>query len=120
MTATVDQLDLARMCAAMSRNDAAAVAAFYSPDAQLEMIDQDHPPSAPQVIRGADAIRAMYDDICGRMLRHDFDHLLSEPGVAAFSETCEYPDGGRVSLACVMDVRDGRIVRQRGVQAWDA
>ena len=119
MSTTVDRLDLDAMCEAMRRNDAAAVAAFYAPDAEIEMIDKDHPPSAPQVLRGADAIRALYDDVCGRMLRHDFDHRLSEPGMAAFSETCVYPDGVRVSLAAVLDVRDGRITRQRGVQAWD-
>lgn len=119
MSATTGQLDLGAMSDAMRRNDAAAVAAFYAPDAVVEMIDKDHPPSAPLVLRGGDAIRAMYEDVCGRMLRHDFDHLLSEPGMAAFSETCEYPDGLRVSVTAVMDVRDGQIVRERGVQAWD-
>lgn len=119
MSTTTGQLDLAAMCDAMRRNDAAALAAFYASDAQIEMIDKDHPPSAPQTLQGAAAIRAMYDDVCGRELRHDFDHMLSEPGMAAFSETCVYPTGERVSLACVMDVRDGHITRQRGVQAWD-
>jgi len=119
MSATTGQLDMDAMCEAMRRNDAAAVAAFYAPNAEIEMIDKDHPPSAPQVLRGADAIRAMYDDVCGRALRHEFDHMLSEPGVAAFSETCMYPSGERVSLAVVMDVRDGHITHQRGVQAWD-
>lgn len=119
MSTTTGQLDLGAMADAMRRNDAAMVASFYSADAEIEMIDKDHPPSAPMVLRGADAIRAMYEDVCGRMLRHDFDHLLSEPGMAAFSETCVYPDGVRVSVAAVMDVRDGHIVRERGIQAWD-
>ncbi len=37
----------------------------------------------------------------------------------AFSEACEYPDGIRVRAAATLDVRDGQIVRQVNVEAWD-
>jgi ketosteroid isomerase-like protein len=119
MSTTAGELDIQAMSDAMRRNDAAALAAFYAPDAQIVMIDKDHPPSAPQRLEGIDAIRAMYEDVCGRALRHDVTHQLSAPGVAAYSEVCEYPDGIRVMLASVMEVRDGQITSQRYVQAWD-
>jgi hypothetical protein len=37
----------------------------------------------------------------------------------AFNVACEYPDGTRVLSAENLDVRDGKIVRQVEVVAWD-
>jgi hypothetical protein len=37
----------------------------------------------------------------------------------AFNEACEYPDGTRVSCAASLDVKDGKVVRQVNVEAWD-
>jgi hypothetical protein len=37
----------------------------------------------------------------------------------AFNEACEYPDGTRVLGATTLEVRDGKIVRQVNVEAWE-
>jgi hypothetical protein len=37
----------------------------------------------------------------------------------AFNEACEYPDGTRVLVAITLDVRDGKVVQQVNVEAWD-
>ena len=37
----------------------------------------------------------------------------------AFTEACRYPDGTNVLCATVLELADGRIVRQVVVQAWD-
>lgn len=37
----------------------------------------------------------------------------------AFAVTCRYPTGECVYEHAMIDVRDGRIVRQVGVEAWD-
>jgi hypothetical protein len=37
-----------------------------------------------------------------------------------FREACEYPDGGRVLVETTLEVRDGKIVRQLEVVAWEA
>jgi hypothetical protein len=37
----------------------------------------------------------------------------------AFNVACEYPDGTRVLAAENLDLRDGKIVRQVEVVAWD-
>ena len=37
----------------------------------------------------------------------------------ALNEAREYPDGLRVLTAATLDVRDGQIVRQGNVEAWD-
>jgi hypothetical protein len=37
----------------------------------------------------------------------------------AFNEACEYPDGTRVLGAQTLELRDGKVVRQVNVEAWD-
>ena len=36
-----------------------------------------------------------------------------------YLENCSYPDGTKVVCLALLDLADGRIVRQVGVQAWD-
>jgi tRNA-binding EMAP/Myf-like protein len=37
----------------------------------------------------------------------------------AFNEACEYPEGTKALAVETLDVRDGKIVREVIVQAWD-
>ena len=39
---------------------------------------------------------------------------------AALTVTCTYPTGEQVVCNVLADIRDGRIARWTGVQAWDA
>lgn len=119
-TTASDQLDLAALRRAIESRDAAAVAGFYAPDATIVMVDHEHPPSRPQRLDGIDAIRAMLDDVYGREMTHQLTHAVSGAGGAAYTVACRYPDGMRVEVATVLEVRDGRIVHEEGVQAWDA
>jgi hypothetical protein len=49
--------------------------------------------------------------------------LLSPSGIGesrvSFNEACEYPDGTKVLSAMMLDIRDGKILRQTSVEAWD-
>jgi len=38
----------------------------------------------------------------------------------AFTQTCAYPDGTKVFCAAMLELQDGKIVRQTAVQAWDS
>jgi hypothetical protein len=38
---------------------------------------------------------------------------------AAFVQACRYLSGARVLCVAVLDLKDGMITRQYGVQAWD-
>jgi hypothetical protein len=119
MSSTAGQLDFDRMRQAIESRDSAALASFYAPDADLTMVDHQNTPSNPQRLQGSDAIRALFDDICGRDMTHEVTHAVVGPDGVAYTEECVYPDGTRVLLASVLDVRDGQIVHQEGVQAWD-
>jgi ketosteroid isomerase-like protein len=114
------QLDLDALRQAIEARDAATVAAFYAPDATITMIDAEHPPSRPIQLEGIDAIRAMLDDVYSRDMTHEMTHAVAGPGGAAYTVACRYSDGMCVEVATVLDVRDGRIMHEEGVQAWDA
>lgn len=120
MGTTADMLDLDALRRAIESRDAAAQAEMFADDATVTMIDHDHPPSSPQTIQGRAAIRAMLDDVCSRDMTHRVTHALAGPGGAAYTIECRYADGTRVEVAAMLDVRDGLITHQEGVQAWDA
>jgi hypothetical protein len=112
-------LNLSDLRRAVEGNDARALTAFYADDAEIRVIDQDHPPSRPLVLKGKKAIGAMLDDVCGRALKHHIDDGLMEGSHAAFAETCTYPDGVKVYMSAMLELADGKIRRQTNIQAWD-
>ncbi|HEY4279140.1 MAG TPA: nuclear transport factor 2 family protein [Conexibacter sp.] len=119
MSATAGQLDIDALRRAIEAKDIAAQAAMYAPDATITMIDNEHPPANPITLEGAAAIRAMLDDVYARDMTHQVTHAVCGPGGAAYTVACRYSDGMRVEVAAVLDVRDGLITHQEGVQAWD-
>ncbi len=52
------------------------------------------------------------------MTHHVEDEVVGESRIA-FNEACEYPDGTKVLAATTLDLREGKIVRQVSVEAWD-
>lgn len=104
----------------IEHRDADALLALYAPDAEYLVVDRDNPPSKPLSLRGRDAIGAYLRDVCGRDMTHRLTHVVADAEQAAFLQSCAYPDETRVLCAAVLELRDGRIVRQTGVQAWDA
>ncbi len=118
-TSQHQQLDLDALRRAIESRDAAAQVALFAPDAEIVMVDKEHPPSDPVRLQGVDAIRAMIEDVCARDMTHEVAFALATPEGAAYTLRCRYPDGTRVQCAALLETRDGLIVRQEGVQAWD-
>ena len=58
-------------------------------------------------------------DVCGRAMTHRIENEVIGDDRVAFNEACEYEDGTRVLAATTIDVRDGKVVRQVNVEAWD-
>ncbi|UGT44810.1 nuclear transport factor 2 family protein [Nocardia yamanashiensis] len=119
MSTTDTGFDLREFRRGIEERDAAALRAMYAEDAEVRMIDQDNPPSHPRVLRGRDQIGAYLADVCGREMTHEIQHAVTDGVTVNFFEACRYPDGTRVLCAVTMDLSDGRIVRETGVQAWD-
>jgi ketosteroid isomerase-like protein len=104
---------------AIEERDAAALLGLYAEDAELHVVDRNDQPSHPRIIRGRQAIGDYLADVCGRDMTHTIERLVVAADHAAFLQSCRYADGGRVLCAAVLDLRDGLITRQSGVQAWD-
>ena len=58
-------------------------------------------------------------DVCGRAMTHHVENEVIGEDRVAFNEACEYPDGTRILVAMTLDVRDGKVVQQVNVEAWD-
>ncbi|MED7954441.1 nuclear transport factor 2 family protein [Streptomyces sp. BE303] len=99
--------------------DASALLALYADDAEVRVVDRTTQPSHPLVMHGRDEIGALLDDLYGRQTTHRLEQVVLQDDRLAFLESCRYPDGVRVLVSSVADLRDGRIVDQTSVQAWD-
>jgi ketosteroid isomerase-like protein len=112
-------LDFEAMRCAIEASDYEALVSFYADDAELRMVNKNTTPSSPMVLRGKEEISEMLRDVCGRAMTHHVEDEIIGENRVAYNEACEYPDGVRVLGATTMDLRDGVIVRQINIEAWD-
>jgi hypothetical protein len=103
----------------IEERDVTTLLGLYAADAELQVVDRNDQPSKPKIICGRQAIGEYLADVCGRDMTHTIERLVVGEAGAAFIQACQYPDGTRVLCIAVLDLRDGLIVRQSGVQAWD-
>jgi hypothetical protein len=52
-------------------------------------------------------------------MTHRVERLVVGDDSAAFIQDCRYPGGAQVLCVALLDLKDGLIIRQSGVQAWD-
>jgi len=111
--------DIEAMSRAIEERDAATQLEMFAENAEVVAYDKDHPPASPQTARGKDEIGKVLDDVFSRDMKHRVFGAVVSGDRAAYGIECEYPDGNRVTCAALLDLRDGKIVRQVGLQAWD-
>lgn len=117
-TAT-NTFDIPAYVAAIEGRDPESQVIAFSADAELTVIDHEHPPSNPLVLRGADALRAHFADVCARDMTHKVTTATAADDRLTVELTCRYTDGTQVACLSVSGLAEGRISWQRGVQAWD-
>ena len=113
-------IDADALRGAFANRDAAALLALYADDATVEIVDAVHPPSHPNRLTGHEALRAHFEDVFARDMTHEAEIVAASPEALGYSLRCTYADGTKVVCATTAVVREGRIVRELGVQAWDA
>ena len=119
-TTIAPTFDVAALRAAIEGQDPAALADLYTDDCVVEIADQAHTPSNPARVEGRAALRAVFDDVYGRDLTHKVGTVAVGADAIGYTIHCEYPDGTKVLCAAVAELRDGKIARETGVQAWDS
>ncbi|KND33933.1 nuclear transport factor 2 family protein [Streptomyces acidiscabies] len=92
---------------------------LYADDAEIHVIDHNTQPSHPLVLHGRTEIAAMLNDVYSRDMTHKLEHCVIQGDELAYTESCRYADGTRVLAESAVSLRDGKIVRQTMIQAWD-
>ena len=118
-TRAPETLDFEVLRRAIEGRDADTLVGLYADDAEVTTVNRNSMPSSPNVLRGKEAIGKYLRDVCSREMTHLVQNEVLDEGRVAFQEACEYPDGVRVLGASTLEVRDGKIVRQVNVEAWD-
>lgn len=104
---------------AIESRDVDSMLGLYSDNAEMRVIDRDHPPSHPLELHGKQAIAGYLRDVYGREMSHSvIDEVVGRNNLS-FSEDCQYPDGTRVFGNITLELDGGMIVRETEVQAWD-
>ncbi|MCX4903109.1 nuclear transport factor 2 family protein [Streptomyces sp. NBC_00878] len=99
--------------------NASALLSLYADDAEMRVVDRNTQPSHPKVMHGREQISAMLDDVYSRDMTHKLEQCVIQGDHVAFTESCQYADGVRVLASSMVSLRDGKIVDQTVLQAWD-
>ena len=102
-----------------SHRDAAQLAGAYADDAEYIIVNRNNPPKKRLVLRGREAIRRMFEDLCAREMTHQLAQTMVGEDSIAFSTLCQYPDGCQVVALNMATLKDGLIVREFSVDCWD-
>jgi ketosteroid isomerase-like protein len=99
--------------------DIEGLLALYADDVELIQIDRDSPPSSPRVRRGKELFKGMFEHCAAAGVRATVQNLVVDQERAAATITCEFPGGRKVVANSIFEIEDGRIVRERDLQAGD-
>ena len=113
------QFDIATFRGAYEDWDVEALLALYADEVELVQIDRDNPPSSPRVRHGKDVFRGMFEHCAAAGVKVTVDNAIADEDRAAATVTCEFPGGRKVLANTILELEDGRIVREQEVIAGD-
>ncbi len=120
MATAATTFDAQALKRAIEERNAAAQVELFTDDATVEVVDSLNPPSKPLVIQGREQIGDFLADVASRDMTHEVGGIVVDGDRLSYTIDCTYPDGNKVLCMTTAELRDGRIARQRGLQAWDA
>ena len=120
MTATTEtKFDIGAFKRAYEEWDVESLIALYADDVELVQIDRDNPPSSPRTRRGKEVFRGMFEHCAATGVKATVENGVADGDRAAATVTCEFPGGRTVVANAILELEDGRIVRERDVTAGD-
>ncbi len=99
--------------------DIDALLSLYADDVEQIQMDDATPPSAPGVHRGKQRLEQMFRHCAGHGVKATVENTVAGEHRAAATVTCEFPTGRRVVANAILDLRDGKIVRELVTAARD-
>jgi ketosteroid isomerase-like protein len=119
MTEQKTGFDFEALRRAEEQQDLDSMLDLYADGAEVSIVNRNTPPSSPFELHGKEEIAEYLRDVFSREMTHRIEREVTGGDRVAFNVACEYPDGTRVLAATTLEVRDGKIVRQVDVVAWD-
>ena len=116
---TTTSFDIEAFKRAYETWDLETLLALYADDVEVIQIDRDNPPSAPRTRQGKDVLAGMFEHCAGANVRARVENTVAGEDRAAATITCEFPGGRRVVANAILEIHDGRIVREREVVSGD-
>jgi ketosteroid isomerase-like protein len=117
MSATATPFDVEALIADSSLEN---LTSRLADDVRWVEVDQRSQPQAPAIYRGRDEVVAMLEAAHARGIVSQVLDGFAAGDRAALAILCTYPGGvGEVRCNALLHIRDGKIVRWDGVQAWD-
>jgi ketosteroid isomerase-like protein len=92
---------------------------FFHEDVVWTEIDRLTPPSSPRVRRGHEGALELLRGVAERGIAAAVVDRLIAGDRGAIAIRCRYPDGRLLRENALVEIRDGKIARWDGVQAWD-
>jgi ketosteroid isomerase-like protein len=115
---SVTSFDLDAFTRAYEEWDVEALLGLYADEVELIQIDRDNPPSSPRVRSGKDGLKGMFEHCAAAGVKTTVENAVAEDRATA-TVTCEFPGGRKLVANAILELRDGRIVRERAVVAGD-
>ena len=116
---TSTAFDLEAFRRAYEQWDVEALLALYADDVELIQVDRDNPPGSPRVRHGKEVFKGMFEHCAAAGVKTTVENAVAREDRAAATVTCEFPGGRRVVANAVLELDDGRIVREHDVAAGD-
>lgn len=116
---TTASFDVATFKRAYEEWDVQALLALYADDVELIQIDRDNPPSSPKERHGRDVLRGMLEHCAGAGVVATVQNTMADGRRGAATITCEFPGGRKVLANAILELEDGRIVRELDVLSGD-
>jgi ketosteroid isomerase-like protein len=117
--ATTTGFDLGEFKRAYEAWDVESLLDLYADEVELVQLDRDNPPSAPRVRHGKEVFRGMFEHCAAAGATATVEHPLTDGSRAAATVTCEFPGGRKVIANSILELSDGRIVRELDVVTGD-
>lgn len=118
-TKTATAFDIDAYKRAYETWDIEALLALYADDVELVQIDRDNPPSSPRTREGKAVFKGMFEHCASAGVKATVENGIASETRAAATVTCEFPGGRKVLANAVLELEDGRIVREMDVTSGD-
>lgn len=113
---STNRLDFGALKDAIEQSDAEALAAFYSEDAELRIVQAAHPEGPAFELKGQGQIGRYLRAVCDQEIDCAVEEgVVVGEGSIELVEAISYPNGSPVSIATTLEVKGGLITRHSAV-----